>query len=210
MFLQPHSRGRSFNMSNAAALEVLERRLTEMERKANVLVETINDLRAEDGLPPRPPFGTGGGGGAGSGSGGATLSQIKPDTFYGKKLQTAVREYLEMRWTAAGNHTDPATPKEIHDAITKGGYQFDAKTPEIALVGLRALLRKRSAFFHKLPNGTYGLTAWYPDAKKPKAEAEEEEPLPAVKPAMTAESLPGARKKPETEAATAKNTAAAS
>lgn len=155
-------------MSNSAALEVLERRLTEMERKANALVETINDLRAEEGLPPRPPFGSGGGSGSGSTAGSTTLTQIKPDTFYGKKLQSAIRQYLEMRYIAAGNHSDPATPKEIYDAITRGGFQFEAKSPDIALVGMRALLRKRTLIFHKLPNGTYGLTAWYPDAKKPK------------------------------------------
>jgi len=161
-------------MSNSAALEILERRLTEVERKANALVETINDLRAEDGLPPLPPFGSGRGGASSSVAGSAALTQIKPDTFYGKKLQTAVREYLEMRYAAAGGHSDPATPKDIYDAITKGGYQFEAKSAGIAIIGLRALLRKRTMFFHKLPNGTYGLTNWYPDAKKPKAQAEDD------------------------------------
>jgi len=156
-------------MSNQAAIETLERKLAELERKANAMIEVVNDLRKEDGLPPRAPFG-GGGGGISAGSGGATLSQIRPDTFYGKKLQTAVREYLEMRFTTAGR-SDPATPKEIYEHITAGGYQFDAKTEEIAMVGLRALLRKRTAFFHKLPNSTYGLTVWYPDAKKPKPTA---------------------------------------
>lgn len=154
-------------MKNKEAIEQLERRIDDLERKANVLIEAVNELRQEDGLPPRPPFGSGGGPSHSSGSGGGLHKQIKPDTFYGKKLQTAVREYLEMRHHAAGG-TDPATPREIYDAITNGGYQFDAKTTDIAMVGLRALLRKRTAFFHKLPNGTYGLTSWYPDAKKPK------------------------------------------
>jgi hypothetical protein len=156
-------------MKNAAAIEQLERRLADLERKGNAIIEVLNDLREEDGLPPRPPFG-GGGGSHKAESGAASLTQIKPDTFYGKKLQTAVREYLEMRFAAARG-TDPATPKEIYEAITKGGFQFEAKTPDIAMVGLRALLRKRTAFFHKLPNGTYGLTSWYPDAKKPKGGA---------------------------------------
>lgn len=162
-------------MKNTAAIEALESRLTgleeeaaKIERKGNALIEVINDLRTEDGLPPRPPFGGGGGGKADKGN--ATITQIKLDTFYGKKLQTAVRELLEMRYAAARG-TDPATPKEIYEAITHGGFQFETKNPETALVGLRALLRKRTAFFHKLPNGTYGLTSWYPDAKKPKAGA---------------------------------------
>jgi len=81
-------------------------------------------------------------------------------------LQTAVREYLDMRKL---QNLGPTTPREIYTAITSGGFQFETKDEHTALVGLRALLRKRTAFFHKLPNGTYGLTSWYPDAKKPKA-----------------------------------------
>lgn len=155
-------------MSNAAALEVLERRLDELERNGNALRMVINDLRKEDGLPPRPD-----GGGAGNGSsaanGGGTgkLMSIKSDTFFGQKMQTAVRGYLNMRRSSTGD--GPATPREIYDAITAGGYQFEAKEEHTALVGLRALLRKRTAFFIKMPNGKYGLTEWYPDARKPKA-----------------------------------------
>lgn len=154
-------------MKNGAAIEALERRLADFERKGNALIEVINDLRSEDGLPPRGPFG-GGGDGARAAGATPTLTTIKSDTFYGKKLQTAVREFLEMRYSAARG-TDPATPRQIYDAITQGGFTFDVKDEANALVGLRALLRKRTAFFHKLPNGTYGLTAWYPDAKRPKA-----------------------------------------
>jgi hypothetical protein len=153
-------------MKNTAAIEQLERRLADLERKGNALVEVINDLRQEDGLPPRNPFGSGGVGGGHGDPGSATLTQIKPDTFYGKKLQTAVREFLEMRKL---QRLGPATPREIYNAITAGGYRFEAKEEHTALVGLRSLLRKRTAFFHKLPNGTYGLTSWYPDAKKPKS-----------------------------------------
>lgn len=161
-------------MSNAAALEVLERRLDDYERKANALLAVVNDMRAEDGLPPRPPFG----GGSGASHDGSTitasrrLAQIRSDTFYGKKLQTAVREYLEMR---GPKDLGPAKPREIYEAITAGGFKFDTKDENVALVGLRALLRKRSAFFHKLPNGAYGLTAWYPDAKRQKMAAPEGE-----------------------------------
>ncbi len=149
------------------AITLFEQKVIDAERNVTALLSALNLLRAEAGLPPRPP--TSGGGGP-EGGGTATVAEIRPDTFYGKKLQTAVREYLEMRKAAAGR-TDPATPKEMYEAITAGGYKFDAKTADIAMVGLRALLRKRTAFFHKLPNGTYGLTSWYPDAKKPKAEA---------------------------------------
>lgn len=157
-------------MNNTAALAVLEPKLDELERKANALLQVVNELRTEDGLPPRP-FGSGGGRSTSTAHGpsGGTISQIRPDTFYGKKMQTAIREYLEMR-KAAG--MGPATPREIYETITAGGYKFEAKDETTALVGMRALLRKRTAFFHKLPNGSYGLTSWYPDAKKPKAATE--------------------------------------
>lgn len=79
----------------------------------------------------------------------------------------------------------PATPKEIYEAIVAGGFQFEAKTADIAMVGLRALLRKRTAFFHKLPNGTYGLTSWYPDAKKPKSSETDDDEADDEKPAET-------------------------
>jgi hypothetical protein len=158
-------------MSNASVIEALEVRVSDMERKANALIEVINDLRKEDGLPPRQP-----GGGAGAGLSGAThgngtgkLASIKSDTFFGKKMQTAIREYLNMR--RASNGDGPAAPREIYDAITAGGYQFEAKEEHTALVGLRALMRKRTAFFIKMPNGKYGLTEWYPDARKPRVNA---------------------------------------
>jgi len=153
-------------MANAAAIEALEKRLAEMERKGNALIEVINDLRAEDGLPPRAPLGAGNGTAAATGSG--PIHSIQPDTFYGKKMQTAVREYLEMRKAA---NQGPATPREIYDALKSGGFQSDAKSDDVALVSLRAMMRKRTAYFHKLPNGTYGLTKWYPDAKPGKSSA---------------------------------------
>lgn len=153
-------------MSNSAAIEVLERKIADLERKANAIIEIVNDLLAEDGQPPRSPFGSGGPSGH-SGTHGhsrAVLTAIKSDTFFGKKLQTAIREYLEIRKATSGD--GPATPREIYDAITSGGYQFDAKDETTALIGMRALLRKRTAFFIKLSNGKYGLTSWCPDLKK--------------------------------------------
>jgi hypothetical protein len=161
-------------MRNKEAIESLERRLADLERKGNALVEVINDLRHEDGLPPRGPFGGTGAHSSTSGPSTATLTSIKPDTFYGKKLQTAVREYLELRSRSVGGATNPATPRDIYTAITSGGYEFDTKDETTALISLRQLLRKRTAFFHKLPNGTYGLTTWYPDAKAPKAQDDDD------------------------------------
>lgn len=96
------------------------------------------------------------------------LGSIRPDQFYGRPMATVVKEYLEMR-RAAGKGA--STFSEIYDAMKLGGYQFDTKTDEIAKSSLRSALIKNPAF-HRLPNGHYGLTAWYPKAKKDKPDAE--------------------------------------
>lgn len=152
-------------MSNSEllpAIKLFEQKVDEAERKANELLNALNMMREAAGLPPRVP-----GGGSGGEKSGAIPMQIKNDTFFGRPQQTAVREYLEMR-KAQGD--GPATPREIYDALVAGGYTYSAKDAETALVGLRALLRKRTNVFVKVGNA-YGLTAWYPNVKQPKAAA---------------------------------------
>lgn len=73
------------------AIRLLEGDYEEAVRNANAILTSVNLLRARAGMPPRTP----GAGDAGPAQGaGAVPAQIKPDTFYAKKLQTAVREYL--------------------------------------------------------------------------------------------------------------------
>jgi hypothetical protein len=141
----------------APAIARLRLRLEEADRNANDIRRALNVLLAESGLPPEPESG----GNLSSGG----IAQIKDDTFYGKKQQTAIREYLEMRKVQG---MGPAKPRDIFEALKSGGYQFEAKDEGIALVSLRALLRKRSHIFHRLPNGVYGLLNWYPNAKPQK------------------------------------------
>jgi len=143
----------------APAIALFEKAYVEAQRIANDKLTLLNMVRLEAGLSPRSAGIEGGA----SGDGAPVLTQIKRDTFYGKKQMTALREYLEMR-RAQGD--GPATPREILDALKAGGYKFEAKTDDIALVGLRALLRKATNVFHKLPGtNAYGLLAWYPNAK---------------------------------------------
>jgi hypothetical protein len=136
------------------AIEALERDLQEQQRKVVETKRTINRLCEVAGGQPRyadleEQSSPG-------------ITSIKADTFYGKVLHTAAREYLEMRRVAS---IGPASPREIFEALRKGGYQFDTKDDTTAMVGLRAVLRKNSSIFHKLPNGQYGLLSWYPNAK---------------------------------------------
>src|SRR5687768_14988192 len=113
-------------MSNKEAVAVLEARLAELERKGKALIQVINDLRAEDGLPARGRFTPGKRGAEPEQASRALiLAEIKPDVFEGKKLQTAVREYLTMRKL---RDAGPATPREIYDGLAKGGFKFGAKS----------------------------------------------------------------------------------
>jgi len=141
------------------AFATLERRLQEAEQTASEMRAAINALCVAAGLAPRfsdvsvtanAPISN-------------RVARIQDDTFYGKKQTSAMRDYLEMR-KAQG--IGPATPRDIYDALKSGGYQFETKDETVALVSLRALLRTQPNVFHKLPQGTYGLTSWYPDAKR--------------------------------------------
>jgi hypothetical protein len=148
-------------------IAILETRYVEAQKVADEKLAALNAVRQEAGLPFRQL----GIDGATSDTG-MVLTQIKRDTFYGKKQMTAVREYLEMR-RAQGD--GPATPREILDALKAGGYRFEAKSDDIALVSLRALLRKANTVFHRLPGtGAYGLSSWYPNAKPSRDDAEDE------------------------------------
>jgi hypothetical protein len=142
-----------------SAIATLERRLEAAEQQAAELRMAINAVCLAAGMPARYADA------ALSGKSGVGRSlQIQDDTFYGKKLTPAMREYLEMR-KAQG--VGPAKPRDIYDALKLGGFQFEAKTDTVALVSLRALLRTQPHIFHQLPQGgTYGLTSWYPDAKR--------------------------------------------
>ena len=164
-------------MTNTAlqpAIDALEADLVPLERQVNALVTTINVLRAKAGMPPRP---TGGGGHSHSdgpqpdGGGGGTLTSIHSDSFLGKRMGSAVREYLTMRKTSGGDA--PATVREIFDSLKKGGYAFGSKDDDNAIIVLRAMLRKNTAQYHKLENGKYGLRAWYPHLPKPRGNAAE-------------------------------------
>ncbi len=150
------------------AINALEKDLADLERQANGLLQSINLLREKAGLPPRP-----GGFLASSGHGpsgdGPSAIKLHSDTFTGKKLGSAVREYLEMRKKSGADA--PATSREIFDALKEGGFISGAKDDATGLVVLRTMLRKNTTMFAKLQNGKYGLRAWYPNLKSPKESA---------------------------------------
>lgn len=95
-------------------------------------------------------------------SGGA-VAPNRADAYYGKPLSTAAREYLEFRKRAC-------SAEEILAGLEKGGFDFDALgwKGEHRLRSVAVSLAKNTAMFRRLPNGTFGLNAWYSDAPPPK------------------------------------------
>jgi hypothetical protein len=159
----------SENNELSSAIARLETVYIEALKNAEGKLAALNAVREVAGLPPRSP-----GIDASGADGGTVLTQIKRDTFYGKKQMTAIREYLTMR-RAQGD--GPATPREVLDALKAGGYLFETKSDDIALVTVRALMRKANNVFHRLPGGnTYGLLEWYPNAKPAKDDAHSSAP----------------------------------
>jgi hypothetical protein len=91
--------------------------------------------------------------------------KIRKDQWYGRPLATVVREILEMRQAA---NLGAASIDEIFDALKSGGFEFEFKDKETAKRGVGISLAKNTSVFHRLPSGSYGLAAWYPNVKKPK------------------------------------------
>jgi hypothetical protein len=162
------------------AIDALEQDLADIERQANALLTSINLLREKAGLPPRP--GTWSHAPAQNGDARSISAKLKlhSDSFTGKTLGAAVREYLTMRKASGGDA--PATSREIFDDLKLGGFISGAKDDATALIVLRTMLRKNTTMFAKLQNGKYGLRAWYPNlrssnkAASDKSAADEAEP----------------------------------
>jgi len=161
------------------AIDALEKDLADVERRENELRSALKLLRAKAGLPTPPDAGGPDSGGGTpppsppSGEKSPATTQIRPDSFFGKRMGSAARQYLEMRKAAGGD--GPAKPRDIFEALRQGGFQFETKDDTVAVISLRNMLRKRSETFQRLPNGTYGLRAWYPHAKPPKAASGDED-----------------------------------
>ncbi len=142
----------------------IQRILTDIEADEKALLEKkrmVNQLCGYDQRPPHFPDA--------EAADSISVSAIRPDQFYGQPLATVIRQYLEMRKVSG---VGAAAVREIYEALKSGGFKFEAKD-ENAVRGLRQSLTKNSATFHKLPNGTYGLREWYPNAKAPKTEPQD-------------------------------------
>jgi hypothetical protein len=173
------------------AIDTLLLDLADQEKQVMDTKLVINRLCSRAGIDPLFPD-------AAAATSSAGVGSIRPDSFYGKVLNTAAREYLEMRKAA---NLGPATPREVYEALVKGGYAPDTKDETNAIIGVRATLRKNSSVFHRLPNGTYGLLSWYPNAKPQRDDDADEAPARSKKKGhKTAKRSKPAAKAPTTEA----------
>jgi hypothetical protein len=142
------------------AIAALQQQLTEQERKVIETKTLINRLCEAASMPPAYAD-------VGAISG-PSITAIRGDTFYGKVLTTAAREYLTMRKAA---NLGPTSVRDIYENLKKGGYPFETEDDNNAMTGIRQVLRKNSGIFHRLPNGEWGLTGWYERIKESRKQA---------------------------------------
>jgi hypothetical protein len=102
------------------------------------------------------------------------VGPTRADAYYGKPLARAVREYLDFRQQAV-------PVEDIQRGLEQGGFDFNALgwSESGRLRALAMSIAKNTTVFHRLPNGMWGLNAWYPEAKqrkKGKSRSRDEEP----------------------------------
>jgi hypothetical protein len=137
------------------AVEALRNQAREQEAELNETKKMINSLLRRMGEDPEFPE--------------AEVGQMqirmngtmRPDQYYGKPFATAAQEYLERRKQAC-------SAEEILRGLEQGGFDFRALgwQDKIRARNVAISLAKNNQKFHKLPNNTFGLPAWYPDVAK--------------------------------------------
>jgi hypothetical protein len=132
------------------AIQELITEIADAEAHLNKKKETVNTLCGVAGLQPRYILA--------AAEDAPARGGWRPDEFYNKPLATVVRTILTAR-KAAGSGA--ASLDDIYDNMIAGGFKFDAKSDVTAKRALSISLAKNTVLFHKLPNGFYGLTAWY-------------------------------------------------
>lgn len=132
----------------------LEARLQQLNAESQKIKSAINCLCDVMGEPPKydldeKPEQMGG---------------QRPDEYYGRPLATVITEVLENRHT---NKQGAASLDELFEQLVAGGYAFTGKSDGIKKRGL-AISMSKNKKFHHVPNDTWGLVKWYPNAKEVK------------------------------------------
>lgn len=133
----------------------LEKRLKELETEEQRIKTAINCLCEVMGQPRKYEETT---------TERHQANDTRPDQYYGRPLATVTAEVLEKRREAG---TSAATLDQLFTELSRGGFKFEGKNEGIQKRGL-AISMSKNPKFHRLPNGTWGLTEWYPKAKENK------------------------------------------
>ncbi|OGP20090.1 MAG: hypothetical protein A2X91_09900 [Deltaproteobacteria bacterium GWB2_65_81] len=148
-----------------AAVEQLTAELEDLLRQATKKKEAINVLY--ESMGEETPY-------KDVGSEAAGARTLRPDQYYGKPFASVAQEFLNMRKRAC-------TSEEITKGLEQGGFDFTWKEGDRNRV-VAVSLAKNTAVFHRLPNGTFGLLEWYPEAQRKKAEATKKGSRPVITP----------------------------
>jgi len=142
-----------------SAVTALLAKLEAQEQSVRDTKKTINTLLHHIGKPPLFPD-------AMEEAEARTHLAVRPDQFYGRPLATVAREVLEARGQAMA-------AQDIMDVLERGGYDFAAQgwKEKDRLRSFTITLAKNVTAFHRLPNGFYGLSKWYPEAIKQRQNA---------------------------------------
>jgi hypothetical protein len=144
----------------SGAIEVLTAKLEEYLKQASETKKMINSLRQMVGETPL--FND-------VSVEHVSAGAIRQDQYYGKPLSTVATQYLEYRKQAC-------LADEILKGLEQGGFDFDALgwKEKDRMRALSMSLAKNSKTFHRLPNGSFGLLAWY-DKKSIRQRGEKDE-----------------------------------
>ena len=94
---------------------------------------------------------------------------VRTDQFFRKPLATAVREYLQIRGSAA-------KVDEIYEALKRGGFEFVGKDEGVRKRGLTISLGKsRQLFAYVKASDSFGLWEFYGGRPKEKNGEEEKQ-----------------------------------
>jgi hypothetical protein len=133
------------------ALELMKTRVQKAETEVIKLKKLANGIAELDGLPlPYPDVG--------DDVSRPVSGLVRADQFTNYTApSTAARAFLEE---ARGPRLGAASLEDIFEGLKRGGYIFENRDEASAKNALRIALGKDGQV-KKLPNGTYGLIAWY-------------------------------------------------
>lgn len=139
----------------SAAVDALEDQLREQLEEVASTKKLINSLLKKMNEPTRYQDVT-----VGSSGG------MRADEYYGKTVTGAAQMFLERVHRAM-------SAEEITKGLEQGGFDFKPLgwTEHARIRNIAISLAKNPKSFHKLPNGTWGLTEWYPGVFPAKAKA---------------------------------------